>query len=121
MPIKIKGATIDSIEDTETKRLRLIKLSSKADGASITLELPEALCDTMKVKDTVDFVVDDSPILKGETAKLYAEGTIFKSNLEDSLEVIGTIGGLRLTIKIAKPKPTQKKTFETDRFYMTLN
>ena len=121
MPIKIKSATIDSIEDTETKRLKLIKFSSKADGASVTLELPEALCDTMKVKDSIDFVVDASPILKGDSAKLYAEGTIFKSNLEDSLEVIGTIGGLRLIIKIAKPKPAQKKTFETEKFYMMLN
>ncbi len=121
MPVKLKSVVIDSIEETETKRLKLIKFSSKADGATVTLELPEALCETMKVKDTVDIVVDGNPILKGESARLYAEGTVFKSNLEDNLEVVGTIGGLKLVLKIAKPKPAQKKTFETEKFFLTLN
>ena len=121
MPVKLKSVVIDSIDEAETKRLKLIKMSSKADGATVTLELPEALCETMKVKDTVDIVIDANPILKGDAARLYVEGTIFKSNMDDDLDVVGTIGGLKLTLKIGKPKPAQKKTFETEKFFLMLN
>ncbi len=121
MPIKLKSAVIDSVEETETKRLKLIKISSKTDGATVTLELPEALCDTINVKDSIDIVIDANPILKGETAKFYAEGTVFKSNLDDNLEVVGSIGGLKLIVEIAKPKPAQKKAFETEKFFLMLN
>jgi len=120
MPLRLKNAVINSIEETETKRLKLLKIVSKVDGVTTTLELPDALCETMKIKDTIDVVIDSKPILKGPTARLYLEGTVFKVN-DDDFEVVGTFGGLRLTVNISKPKPAQKKIFETEKLFLMIN
>jgi hypothetical protein len=121
MVVRLKGITIDAIEDAESKKLRMLKMSSKTDGVTMTLELPEALCGSMRVKDTFDIIIDAEPIAKGDSAKLYAEGTVFKVNETPQYEVIGTIGGLRLVFSISNPTPSQRKTFESDRFFLTLN
>ena len=121
MVVRLKGITIDTIEDAEAKRLRVLKMTSKADGVTITLELPEALCGGMRAKDSVDVVIDGEPIAKGDSAKLYAEGTVFKINDGPQYEMIGTIGGLRLTLSISSPTPSQKKTFESNQFFLMLD
>ncbi len=118
MTVRIKGVKINSIDETETKRLKLIKIESKDDGISMLLELPDVLCEMFKVKDEVDVVIDSDEITKGEKARFYAEGSLFKMNEEKGLEVVGTIGGLKLILNIADPKPSQKKTFDEEKFFI---
>ncbi|MBN2229908.1 MAG: hypothetical protein JW779_09990 [Candidatus Thorarchaeota archaeon] len=120
MVIRLKDAIIDSVDDTETRRLRLLKISSKSDGAALTLELPEALCGALNTSDVVDIVVDSKPIPKSDASKLYIEGTVFKKSDKKGLEVIGSIGGLRFVINIAKATPSQISTFDTEKFYLTI-
>ncbi|MHA1910030.1 MAG: hypothetical protein ACW98Y_22245 [Candidatus Thorarchaeota archaeon] len=59
MVIRLKDATIDSIEGTETKNLKLVKISSKVAGATLELELPEALCERIDKSNTISVVIDE--------------------------------------------------------------
>jgi hypothetical protein len=120
MVIRLKDTVIESIDDTETRRLKLIKMSSKTDGATITLELPEALGGTMSSGETVSVTIDSKEIVTGESSKLYVEGTIFKKSDSDDFEIIGSVGGLRLVLMLAKATPSQKKTFDSEKFYMAI-
>jgi hypothetical protein len=120
MVIRLKNAVIDSVEETETGKLKLLKMSSKSDGATLTLELPDALCDTLKANDSISVLIDSKPITKGEQAKLYAEGSVFKKMAKDNLEIIGSIGGLRLVLSIAKATPSQSNTFSSDKFFLAI-
>jgi len=120
MVIRLKNAVIDSVEETETRRLKLLKVSSKSEGATFTLELPEALCDTLNTNDSISVIIDSKPILKGEQAKLYVEGGIFKKSTKDGLEVIGSVGGLRLILSLGKPTPNQSSTFSSDKFFLAI-
>ena len=109
------------MEETETRRLKLLRVSSKTDGATISVELPDALCASMSANQTVDVVIDSKPIAKGDSAKLYLEGTVFKKTEENGLQIVGSIGGLRLVLNLSKVTAVQSKTFDSDRFYMALN
>ncbi len=120
MVIRLKDAIIDSIEDTETKNLKLIKISSKITGATLELELPEALCERLDKKDTVSIVIDEKPITTSTSTKLYMQGSVFKIDESDGLEVVGTMGGLRLIFALSKVTPAKKKTFMSDSFYISL-
>jgi hypothetical protein len=120
MVIRLKDTVIESVDDTETRRLKLIKMSSKANGATITIELPEALSGTLSLGETVNVVIDSKEIAKGEDAKLYVEGTLFKKSENDGLEIIGSIGGLRLVLNMAKTTPSQTKTFDSSTFYVAI-
>ena len=120
MVIRLKDTVIESIDDTETRRLKLIKMSSKTDGATITLELPEALSGTMSSGETVNIVIDSKEIVKGKDSKLYVEGSIFKKKVNKTLEIIGSIGGLRLVLVLTKTTPSQIKTFDSVKFYMSI-
>ncbi len=120
MVIRIKGATIDAIEATETKRLKNVKISSKEAGISLTLDLPDALSGGFSVKETVEVIIDSNEIAKGEKARLYAEGSIFRIKTGEPFQVIGTIGGLRVEIKIDAATPAKKRTFESDGFYLAI-
>ena len=93
---------------------------SKTDGVSMLLELPDVLSEMFKVKDNLDIVIDSDEITKGPESKFYAEGSLFKKNEEKGLEVVGTIGGLKLMLTITDPKPSQKKTFESEKFYLMI-
>ena len=121
MPVRIKDAVINSIEDTETKKLKILKMASKAEGASLTIELPDALCDPFSVKDLVAIVISSEDIPRGEKAKLYAEGTVFKMNETEGLEVVGTLGGLRFVLNLSSPKPAQRKTFDSEKLFLSLD
>lgn len=120
MVIRLKDVVIESVDDTETRRLKIIKMSSKADGATITLELPEALSGTLSLGETVNVVIDSKEIVKGENSKLYVEGSFFNKTENDGLEIIGSIGGLRLVLTIAKVTPAQTKTFDSPKFYVSI-
>lgn len=120
MVIRFKDTIIDSVEDAETRRLKILKISSKAEGLTLTLELPEALCGSLTVGDNISVVIDSKPIPAGETSKLYVEGNVFKRMDKEGLEVVGSIGGLRLVLTLAKATPSQSSTFDLDKFYMTL-
>jgi hypothetical protein len=120
MVIRLRNATIKAIEDTETKRLKLLRIVSKAEGAKLTLELPEALCDKMNVRDGIVVIVDSKPIARGNKSKLYAEGDIFKIGEGGDFEVVGAIGGLRFVLTLVNPTPAKKKVFAGDRFYLAL-
>ena len=121
MVIRLKDTVIESVDDTETRRLKLIKMSSKTSGATITLELPEALSGTLNSGETVTIVIDSKEIAKGTSAKLYVEGSLFKLSEEDGLEIIGSIGGLRLVLTLAKTTPALTKTFDSSKFYMAIS
>ena len=121
MVIRLRNATIDAIEDTEIKRLKLLRIVSKDEGAKLTLELPEALCDKMSVRDGIVVIVDSKPIARGEKSKLYAEGDIFKIGGNGTLEMVGAIGGLRVVLTLANPTPAKKKMFAADKFYLMLS
>ncbi len=120
MVIRLKDTVIESVDDTETRRLKLIKMASKTSGATITLELPEALSGTMSLGETVSVVIDSKEITKGEDSKLYVEGSVFKKSDTDGLEVVGSIGGLRLVLSMAKVTPAQTKTFDSEKFYLAI-
>lgn len=120
MVVRLKDTVIESIKDTETRRLKLLSILSKSEGASITLELPDALSSTLGVNESVTVTLDSQPILKGESARLYVEGTVFRKSTDDGLEVIGSIGGLRLVLNLAKATASQVSTFNEEKFYMTL-
>ncbi len=120
MVIRLKDTVIESVDDTETRRLKLIKMSSKTDGATITLELPEALSRTLGSGETVSVVIDSKEIAKGQDSRLYVEGSIFKKSDSDNLEIIGSIGGLRLVLTLTKATPSQIKTFDSDKFFMAI-
>ncbi|MFW9767777.1 MAG: hypothetical protein ACFFF9_01775 [Candidatus Thorarchaeota archaeon] len=120
MVIRLKDAIIDSIDETETRRLKLLKVSSKSEGATFTLELPDALCDTLNTNDSISVVIDSKSIPKGDQAKLYVEGGVFKKNLKEGLEVIGSIGGLRLIFSLGKPTTSQISTFSSDKFFLAI-
>ncbi len=121
MPVRIKDAVINSIETTETKKLKVLKMVSKTEGATLTIELPDALCDPFNVKDSIAVTIGSEEIARGEKAKLYAEGTVFKMNEVEGLEVVGTIGGLRFVLNLSSPKPTQRKTFDSEKFFLSLD
>ncbi|MFW9793347.1 MAG: hypothetical protein ACFFEE_03505 [Candidatus Thorarchaeota archaeon] len=116
----MKDAVIDSVEETETRRLKLLKVSSKSDNATLTIELPDALCDSLKTNDSISVVIDSKPITKGDQAKLYIEGSVFKRMGKDDLEIVGSIGGLRLVLSVAKATPSQSNTFSSDKFFLAI-
>jgi hypothetical protein len=118
MVIRLKDAIIDSIDDTETKKLKLIKVTSKIDGATLELEIPEALCERLAKNDNIVIIIDEKPITKGSNAKVYMQGTVFKMDEENGFRIVGTMGGLRLLFTIDKLTPTKKRTFMGDSFYI---
>ena len=120
MVIRLKTAVIDSVEETETRRLRLLKVSSKSEGAALTLELPDALCDTLTASDSITVIIDSKPIIKGDRAKLYVESSVFKKQEKNGLEVIGSVGGLRLVFTLGKTTPSQSNIFNSERFYVAI-
>jgi hypothetical protein len=120
MAIRLKSAVIDSIEETETRRLKLLKVSSKSDGATLTLEMPDALSDTLNTSDSITVVIDSKPIIKGDTAKLYVESSVFKKQEKNGLEVVGSVGGLRLVFTLAKSTPSQSSIFNSERFFLAI-
>ena len=120
MVIRFKDTTIDSVEDAETRRLKTLKISSRAEGVTLTLELPEALCGSLVVGDNISIVIDSKPIPTGESSKLYVEGNVFKRLNKDGLEVVGSIGGLRLVLVLAKTTPSLSSTFDSEKFYMAI-
>jgi hypothetical protein len=120
MVIRLKTAIINSVEETETRRLKLLKVSSKSDGATLTLELPDALCDTLNTNDSITVIIDSKPIPKGEQAKLYVESGVFKKMEKNGLEVIGSVGGLRLVFTLEKATPSQSSIFNTEKFFLAI-
>ncbi len=118
--VRVKEAIIDEISETETKRLHQIKISSKQNGITLSIELPDVLCQLMKPKERIDIIIDSEPISKGEGAKFYAKGRVFKINTDPNFEMVGTIGGLRMVLVLAKPTPSQLKTFEDQVFHIAL-
>ena len=120
MVIRLKTAVIDSVEETETRRLKLLKVSSKSEGATLSLELPDALCDTLNINDSITVVIDSKPITKGEQAKLYVESSVFKKQEKNGLEIIGSVGGLRLVFTIAKATPSQSNIFNSEKFFLAI-
>jgi hypothetical protein len=120
MVIRLKNAIVDSIEDTETKRLKVIKMIAKEDGARVSLELPEVLSGTMNPRDEVTVIIDSKPIARGDSAKLYAEGKVFRIRDDKGIEVTGTVGGLRMTLDLSSPTAAQRKTFDQDKFLIAI-
>ncbi|MFX1415292.1 MAG: hypothetical protein ACFFC0_00710 [Promethearchaeota archaeon] len=120
MVVRLKNTIIESIEDTETRKLKVLNMVSKEEGARVVLELPEVLCDTMNPQDEVTIVIDSKPIARGPSAKLYAEGKVFRIKEDAGLEVVGAIGGLRLVLTISKPAASQRKTFDSDKFLLAI-
>ncbi|MHA2378003.1 MAG: hypothetical protein ACXADO_02520 [Candidatus Thorarchaeota archaeon] len=120
MVVRLKNTTIESIEDTETRKLKILNMVCRDEGARVVLELPEVLCDTMKAKDEVNIVIDSKPIARGPNAKLYAEGKLFRIKENAGLEIVGTIGGLKLVLTISKPTASQKNTFDSDKFLLAI-
>ncbi len=120
MVIRLTNAVIDSVEETETRRLKLLKVSSKSNGATLSLELPDALCDTLNTNDSITVVIDSKPITKGEQAKLYVESSVFKKLERNGLEVIGSVGGLRLVLTLEKATPSQSSIFNSEKFFLAI-
>ncbi len=120
MVVRLRDAVIESIDDTETKRLRLVQISSKEEGANITLELPEALCDTLNPQDSIVVVIDSKPLARGEKSRLYLESKVFRTSDNGGLNVIGAIGGLRLVVNLTKPTAAQRNTFDSDKVYFMI-
>lgn len=120
MVIRIKGANIDTVEETDTRRLMSVKISSKEAGFSMTMDLPDALSSSFQPKDSVDVIIDSEPISQGERARLHVESQIFKIKSGENMEIIGSVGGLRIEIILKKTTPARKKTFESEKFYLAM-
>ncbi|NHI83232.1 MAG: hypothetical protein EAX81_02865 [Candidatus Thorarchaeota archaeon] len=120
MVVRLKNTVIESIEDADTKRLKLIHIVSKDEGAAITLELPEALCETLNTNDSVTVTLDSKALTKGENSRLYMEARVFRTDGEDELNVIAAAGGLRLTLLMNKPTTVQKATFDADKLFFVI-
>jgi hypothetical protein len=121
MPLRIKDTTIVSIEETETKKMKILRMASKAEEMNLSLEVPEALSEPFHVKDNVIVTIDSEEISRGEKTKLYLEGTIFRINETSGLSVVAGFGGLRLVLDMASPKPTQSKIFSSGKtIFLTL-
>jgi hypothetical protein len=120
MVIRLKTAVIDSVEETETRRLKLLKVSSKSDGATLSMELPDALCDALNTNDSITVVIDSKPIVKGDQSKLYVESSVFKKSEKNGLEVIGSVGGLRLVFTLGKTTPSQSSIFNSEKFFLAI-
>ena len=121
MPLRIKDAVVTTIEDGETKRLKILKMSSKEMGATLTFEVPRVLSDPFNVKDEISVIIDSEEIAKGEQSKLYAEGTIFKMDDSENLSVVATFGGLRFVLEMSDPKPAQKKIFDSEKIFIAFS
>lgn len=120
MVVRIKGGKIDQIEDTETKQLKSLKISSPSEKIFLTIELPDALSNIFDSKDIVDIKIDSKPMPIGKKAKLYVEGAVFRIKEDDEMEVTATLGGLKLTITIGNPTPAKRKTFESDKLFLMI-
>ncbi len=120
MPLRVKDTTIASIEETETKKMKILKMASKVEEMSLSLELPEALSEPFHAKDNVVVTIDSKEIARGKKTKLYLEGTVFKISEEAGLSVIAGFGGLRLVLEMTSPKPTQRKIFDSGKIFLTL-
>ena len=120
MTIRIKGVKVQSVEDTETKRLKIVKLDSKSDGITLTLEVPEALCAKIADSKTLDVVIDSKPITRGKKSILYMEGTVFKQKDNKEFEAVATMGGLRLVIVLKNATPAKKKIFDSESIFLAL-
>ena len=120
MVIRLKSAIVESIGDTETKRLKVVRMVAKEEGARVSLELPEVLSGTMNPRDKVTVIIDFKPIARGNNAKLYAEGKVFRIRDENGVEVTGTVGGLRMTLDLNSPTAAQRKTFDYDKFLIAI-
>lgn len=120
MPLRVKDTTIASIEETETKKMKILKMTSKVEEMNLSLELPEALSEPFHAKDNVVVTIDSKEIARGEKTKLYLEGTVFRMSEESGLSVIAGFGGLRLVLDMTSPKPTQRKIFDSGKIFLTL-
>ncbi len=120
MPLRVKDAMITDIENTETKKLRVLRMTSKEEGIALSIELPEALCGPFHVKDMVSVIIDSEELTKGEGAKLYAEGTVFKIDDSSGLSVTITFGGLRLMLTLPSPKPSHRKIFDSKNIFLAI-
>ena len=120
MVIRLKKAIVESIEDTETKRLKVVKVAAKEEGARVSMELPEVLCGAMNPRDAITVIIDSKSIARGNNAKLYAEGKVFRIREENGIEVTGTVGGLRMTLDISSPTAAQRKTFDSNKFLIAI-
>ena len=121
MSVRIKDAIIGSIEDGETKKLKVMKMTSKIENATLILELPDALCDPFNVKDIISVTISPEPVPRGDKAKFYAEGVVFKIDDGENFKAIVTIGGLRLEYEMPSPKPTQRKAFDSEKIFIALD
>ena len=104
MVIRIKGGIIDQIEDTETKRLKLLKISSPTEKAILTIELPEALSNAFKPQDIIDVKIDSKPIhtqdmqVRNGQTWIYAEpsGDFNPIHTDDKSAMESGLGGIVL-------------------------
>ncbi len=119
--VRIRNATIEQIRGLETRRVKELTMVSGGQGVSLALELPDALCEGFKQKETTTVLVDAEPISKGDDARFYAEASVFKITTDaGQLHVVSTIGGLRVAITFVKPTPSQKRVFSSGKFYIAI-
>ncbi len=120
MPVKLKDVTIESITQTEAKKMKLVKAVCKRAGMTLSLELPEVLSNRMNINETIEVHIDKKPIAMGEKARVYGEGIIFKIRREGPFELVATVGGLRFVFTASELTESERNTFENDRFYFAL-
>ncbi|NWF94699.1 MAG: hypothetical protein HXY34_01000 [Candidatus Thorarchaeota archaeon] len=120
MVVRLKDALIESIDETETKKLRILTATSKEGGAVFSIELPDVLSSRLSARETVDVILDEEPIADGDKARVYGEGVAYKVTEEGTYELVGTVGGLRIHLSLVKATPSQKKTFSQGKFYFGL-
>ncbi|MFO7837176.1 MAG: hypothetical protein R6V83_11005 [Candidatus Thorarchaeota archaeon] len=121
MVVKLENAVIESMEETETKNLRLLEITSEGGNARLSLELPEVLCETLDQEKPIDVHISPRETKKGSRSNIYAKGTIFKLEDEEELRVVGSIGGLRLVVSIEDASSTEKRSFESGEFYIAIS
>ena len=121
MVVKLENAKIESMEETETKNLRLLEISSREGKAKLTLELPEVLCETLDSEEPVDVHFSPRETKRGSQSSIYAKGTIFKMKGNEDLRVVGSIGGLRMVLSIKGASSTERRSFESEEFYIAIS
>ncbi len=120
MVVILKDVTVESINETEVKKLKIIRGVSNSVGVRFSLELPEVFSSRLRVGENIEIHIDKAPIPAGDRAKIHGEGTVFRIKGENPFELIATVGGLRLILTAPQFTESERSTFEGGRFYFAL-
>ncbi len=119
MGLKVR-AVVESIDETETRRLKRIKIVSRDGGMTVLMELPEALCESIGENQEIEVTIETDGSADAEGTRLYVRGTVFRRKGTHTNEIVGSVGGLRVILIFAEPIPFMTEILEKGVFYLAI-